>query len=143
MEIGLSKLPWYGQIASFLLITAAGYLVFHLYWLVPMRDERVLDLDELAELALESEQALREAGRLDEVDREVVDLERRLEDIRAALPDERDAPEILRRLQTLAVQSNLSIRAFTPQAVKPGDGYVAWPIRLDMNGQYHDVGTFF
>ena len=28
MELGLNKLPWYGQVAAFLIVAIAGYLVF-------------------------------------------------------------------------------------------------------------------
>ena len=143
MELGFNRLPWYGQIATFLLVAVAGYLVFHVYWVVPLNDDRSLDQEELAQLRLDIDQALQSAGRLREVEVEVAELGARLESLRTALPQERDAPEILRRLQTLASQSNLSIRAFTPQAVEPGEWYAAWPIRLELNGLYHDLGLFF
>ena len=143
MELGFDKLPWYGQIATFLLLAVAGYLVFHFYWIVPLGDATSLDREELAELQLEIDQAVRAAGGLRDVEVEVSELTARREGLREALPQERDAPEILRRLQTLAAQSNLSIRAFTPQAIEPGEGYAAWPIRLELNGLYHDLGSFF
>ena len=82
MELGLSKLPWYGQIAVFLLVAVAGYLVFHLYWVTPLRDEASLDQGELAELRLEIDEAMQVAGRLRDVEGEVAALDARLESLR-------------------------------------------------------------
>ena len=143
MELGLDRLPWYGQIATFLLVAVAGFVVFHLYWVAPARDEMSLAGQNLAQLQLEINQSLQTASRLRAVEGDVEDLEGRLESLAAALPEERDAPTLLRRVQTLAAQSNLSVRAFTPQAVERRDLHDAWPIRLELNGTYHNLGLFF
>ena len=143
MELGLDRLPWYGQIATFLLVAVAGFVVFHVYWVVPVRDDMSLAQQDLAQLRMEINEALQVASRLREVETDVDDLTGRLDSLSAALPQERDASALLRRLQTLAAQSNLSIRAFTPQAVDRQELHSAWPIRLELNGTYHNLGGFF
>lgn len=143
MELGLDRLPWYGQIATFLLVAVVGFLVFHMYWVAPVRDEMSLGEQNLAQLRLEVNQSLQTASRLRAVEGDVEDLGGRLESLAAALPEERDAQALLRRVQTLAAQSNLSVRAFTPQAVERRDLHDAWPIRLELNGTYHNLGLFF
>jgi len=45
---------------------------------------------------------------------QVADLQGRLEGLRAVLPEEKDFGDLLRNLQTLATQSNLTIRLFKP-----------------------------
>jgi Tfp pilus assembly protein PilO len=47
----------------------------------------------------------------------VADLETQLERLRAVLPEEKDVADLLRRIQGMATQSNLTIRAFTPRPV--------------------------
>ena len=47
---------------------------------------------------------------------QVADLETRLDSLQAVLPEEKDVGDLLRRLQTLATQSNLTIRGFKPRA---------------------------
>lgn len=143
MELGLDRLPWYGQIATLLLVAVVGFLVFHMYWVVPVRDEMLLAEQSLAQLRLEINQSIQTASRLRAVEGEVEDLFGRLESLAAALPEEHDAPALLRRVPTLAAQSNLSVRAFTPQAVDRRDLHDAWPIRLEVNGTYHNLGLFF
>ena len=119
MELGLNKLPWYAQIATFLVVAVAGFVVFHWYWVVPQRETMAAREQELALKRLDINRALQTASQLREFETEVSELGARLESLRAVLPEERDASELLRRLQTLATQSNLSIRGFTPQAVQP------------------------
>ena len=65
---------------------------------------------------------------------------RRLED---ALRGKPDVAELLRRVQGMATQSNLTIRGFIPQAVARKQLHMEWPIGLQLEGTYHDLGRFF
>ena len=143
MELGLNKLPWYAQIATFLVVAVAGFVVFHWYWVVPQLETMTAREQELALKRLDINRALQTASQLREFETEVSELGARLESLRAVLPEERDASELLRRLQILATQSNLSIRGFTPQAVQPQELYSAWPTHLELVGTYHSLGEFF
>jgi len=51
--------------------------------------------------------------------------------------------DILRRLQALATQSNLSIQRFTPQPSVQQTMYVEVPFKLQAEGTYHSLGAFF
>ena len=143
MELGLNKLPWYGQVGTFLLVALAGFVVFHLYWVVPQQEAMAVRREELALKRIDINRALQTASQLRQFEAEVAELGRRVDSLRAILPEERDASELLRRLQALATQSSLSIRGFTPQAVEPRELYSAWPTRLELVGTYHSLGTFF
>ena len=57
-------------------------------------------------------------------------------------PDEKDVADLLRRLQGMATQSNLTIREFSPQPVAARQMYVEWPIGLQLDGTYHNLGAF-
>ena len=84
------------------------------------------------------------AQRLPQFRAEVSELEIRLETLKNVLPEEKDIGDLLRRLQTLAVQSNLTIRGF-----KPGGSPVTkqlhaeFPYNLSLDGAYHNLGMFF
>ena len=54
------------------------------------------------------------ARRLPEFESQVAQLEQRLENLKQVLPEEKDVADILRRIQGLATQSNLTIQRFTP-----------------------------
>ena len=57
-------------------------------------------------------------------------------------PDGKDAGDLLRRIQTLAVQSNLVIKGYRPQVTTAKEMYDEWPISLVMDGNYHNFGLF-
>ena len=71
------------------------------------------------------------------------DLENRLESLRTVLPEQKDVGDLLRRIQTLATQSNLAIQAFRPQPVVTQAMHLEWPIALELDGTYHNLGMFF
>ena len=130
MELGLNKFPWYGQIAVFMVVAVAGFLVFHNYWVVPQQDDMALRQQELDRKRVDINRALQTASQLPEFEASVKVLNARLESLRSVLPEEKDAGALLRRLQTLATQLNLSIRAFTPQAAVVQMLHSEWPSRL-------------
>ena len=69
-------------------------------------------------------------------------LEARLEALKPILPEEKDVGDLLRRVQTLATQSNLQIRGFRPQAITTKEMHAEWPIALQLEGNYHNLGLF-
>ena len=74
----------------------------------------------------------------------MADLEARLETLKNVLPEEKDMGELLRRLQTLAVQSNLTIRTFKPSATPVAKQiHAEVPISLQLDGAYHNLAMFF
>ena len=83
------------------------------------------------------------ARQLPQFQAQVADLQRRLEDLKAALPEQKDVADILRRVQGLATQSSLTIQRFTPQDPKQQTMYAELPYKLQAEGTYHNLGLFF
>ena len=79
---------------------------------------------------------LETARKLPEFRAQVGDLESRLESLKAILPEEKDVADLLRRIQTMASQSNLTIRTFRPQAMAQKELHAEWPIGLELDGTY-------
>ena len=59
------------------------------------------------------------------------------------LPEEKDAADLLRRMQTVATQSNLIIKGFKPAPVVTKQLHAEWPIKLELEGTYHNLAMFF
>ncbi len=103
--------------------------------------------------------------------REVATREAKLETLKRILPATKETPELMKKVQYLAAQSNLTIRKFTPQntvrksfepaqatppagapgAARPGqpgaapaaqEYYEEWPINMEVEGSYHNLGFF-
>ena len=80
--------------------------------------------------------------RLPQFQAQVTELENRLENLRQVLPEEKDVADILRRIQTLATQSNLTIQRFQPGG-RPAEALRRDSDRLEAEGTYHNLGPFF
>ena len=139
MELGLNKLPWYGQVGAFLVV----FLVFWFLYVEPQREALALLQAELEQKRSEVAQAERDQVELERFQGEVDDLNNRLQALSAVLPERQEAAALLRRLVTFAQQSNLTLRAFRPQAPVIREMHSEWPIRLELDGTYHNLGNFF
>jgi type IV pilus assembly protein PilO len=115
------------------------------FWYLHVREARASIDTRLAEVAVidkDIERGLRTAKRLPEFRREVEQLEAQLDRLRTVLPEEQDVADLLRRVQAMATQSRLTIRGFTPRAVTRRQMHAEWPIGLQLEGSYHDLGAF-
>jgi type IV pilus assembly protein PilO len=141
MTLSLNKLPWHGQIGAFLALTLAGVGAFWNWYVRPAEESIAARRAEVATVRAEIDRGLATARRLPEFRREVADLESQLERLRVVLPEEKDVADLLRRIQGMATQSNLVIRGFTPKAVATRQMHAEWPIGLQLEGTYHDIGA--
>jgi type IV pilus assembly protein PilO len=143
MQLGLNKLPWYGQVGIFfgLVVVSAG--LFYFFYVIDAETQLAARQKELDGLRAEIAKGRQIARRLPEFEAEVADLETRLESLKAVLPEQKDVAGLLTKIQTLATQSNLVIRGFKPGAVANRDLHAEWPITLELDGSYHDLGAFF
>jgi type IV pilus assembly protein PilO len=138
----LSKLPWYGQIGVFVVLSAIFAGAFYYRVETPAQTAMAARTAELNQITLRVQQGQAAARRLPEFRKEIQELEARLEVLKPILPTERDAGDLLRRVQTLAVQSNLTILGFRPQAITLNEMHAEWPIALQLEGNYHNLGLF-
>ncbi|MGH9314963.1 MAG: type 4a pilus biogenesis protein PilO [Vicinamibacterales bacterium] len=142
-QISLSRLPWWGQIAAFLVVSGAALFGFWYYYVADVSAEMATREARLVQLRTDITRGLNTAKRLPEFQAQVDELERRLEALKTVLPDQKDYADILRRVQTLATQSNLAIRGFQPKPVETKQIHEEWPITLELDGTYHNLGMFF
>ena len=142
INLSLNKLPWYAQVGVFVALLAAGVGAFwYFYADKAMQDIAARDA-QLTTINQQIERGLATAKRLPEFRREVESLEAQLDRLRAVLPEEQDVGDLLRRVQAMATQSRLTIRGFQPRSVTRRQMHAEWPIGLQLEGTYHDLGTF-
>lgn len=143
MDISLTKLPWYGQLAAFVVVAGAAVGGFTYYYEMPFREEMKTREHQLELLHKDIAKGQETASKLPEFRAQVDELEGRLENLRAVLPEEKDAADLLRRMQTVAAQSNLTITSFRPAPVSMKQLHAEWPINLELTGNYHNLASFF
>ena len=142
MTLSLSKMPWYGQIGAFVAMTLAAAGVFWNWYAQPAQVSIEQRQGELTTIRAEIQRGQANARRLPEIRKEIAVLELQLQQLRERLPEERDVADLLRRVQGMATESNLTIRGFTPRAVAKKQMHMEWPIGLQLEGNYHDLGDF-
>jgi type IV pilus assembly protein PilO len=142
MNLSLSKMPWYGQIGAFVALSLAAAGVFWYWYAQPTQASINQRRAQLATMKANIDRGLATARRLPQFRQEIADLEAQLERLRTVLPEEQDVADLLRRVQGMATQSNLTIRGFTPRAVAKKQMHMEWPIGLQLEGTYHDLGDF-
>jgi type IV pilus assembly protein PilO len=143
MALSLNNLPWYGQLGLFAAVSVAAIWGFHTYYASDVQAQLDQKRARLGVLRADIDRGVNTARQLPQFRAQVTDLERKLEDLKSILPDEKDAQDILRRVHNLAVQSNLAIRSFTPRPSTRKQMHDEWPIEMQIEGTYHDLGFFF
>ena len=143
MNISLSKLPWWAQIGAFMVLAVAGCGAFWWYIESPARAEIAARRLQLIALKADVATGQNTARKLPAFRTQVAELETRLAGLKAVLPEEKDAADLLTRMQTVAAQSNLTIKSFKPGATITKQLHAEWPITLELDGTYHNLAIFF
>ena len=140
----LEKLPFYGQVLVFaalgLGIVVIAYFVFPN--LKDMQAEIDTMSDDLAEKQREVSDGQAIEARLPEFEREIASLKQKLGDVQQILPTGRETGDLLRWIKNLGDQSNLDLKSFSPGGLRPVEFYKEFPIEMNVNGTYHDLGLF-
>jgi type IV pilus assembly protein PilO len=143
MDLNLNKLPWYAQVGMFVVLALGMVGVFYQFHVVPTTAEMATREARLTSLRADIAKGVTTANQLNQFKLQVADLEGRLESLRAVLPEQKDVADLLRRIQTLATQSNLAIRGFKPAPTVTKQLHAEWPIALQLDGTYHNLAMFF
>ena len=142
INLSLTRLPWYAQVGAFAALSAVMAGAFWNFYAVSAQESIAAREGQLATIQAEVNRGLAAARRLPEFRQEVTALEAQLDRLRVVLPEDQDVAELLRRVQAMATQSNLTIKGFSPQAVSKQQLHAEWPFGLQLEGTYHDLGAF-
>jgi type IV pilus assembly protein PilO len=141
-SFSLTTLPWKTQLAIFLLLSLAAGGAFNYFHDMPTSAALDVRRAELSNFKGRIDKANETARQLPEFRKQVSDLQVKLDALRPILPDEKDAGELLRRMETLARESRLTILNFKPQPPTQKQMHAEWPIALELEGTYHNLGQF-
>lgn len=143
LKTGLEGKPWYVGLGAGLGI---GLLLFGAgYWrlLDPMRDDYDRAVAQLASLQSKIQEGRAAKNELQKFREEVRQLELELDKLLRILPARRNTPDLMRRIRSLAEQGDFTLRAFTPGVLTDKEFYSEWPIKVDLDGSYHNLALFF
>jgi len=139
------KLPFWGQFVAVAVIAA---VIVGIAWTAYPNFQAMQKRNEGEQAKLNSLQADIRKGqaieaKLPEFEREIENLQTKLNDLLTILPTEPETGELLKWVKNLTDQSNLELKQFNPQSLKPVEFYKEFPIQMSIEGDYHDLGVFF
>lgn len=143
MDLNLNKLPWYAQVGVFAALSLAAVGGFYYMYASPVQADMAERQQKLDVLRADMNKGLATARRLPQFRAQVADLEARLESLKAVLPEQKDFGDLLKSVETLALQSNLRVSLFKPASTVTKQLHAEWPINLVIDGSYHNLGLFF
>src|ERR1041384_3613378 len=122
----LTKMSLAGQLGISALLAAIILGVFYWQYWSPAQDEYKQKSTQLEGLRKEIAALEVTANKLQEFQREVALLEAKLETLKRILPPEKETPDLMRKVQALASQSNLVVNQFSPAAPVNTEIYQEW-----------------
>jgi type IV pilus assembly protein PilO len=142
-ENPLTKLPLMGQlgVAAGLAAVVLGAF-YYLYWTDADAKEKA-KISQLQTLEDDIRRLEAVAAKLGEFQAKVTQLEAELERLKQLLPPQKETPDLMRKVEYLARESNLIVRRFQPGQTVSKDFYQEWPINIDVEGNYHNLALFF
>ncbi len=140
----LEKIPFDGQVLIF--AGAALAIVIAAYSLWPNLGHMRAHIAELEESYTDKQAEIRKGQaaeqRLPELEREIATKKQQLTDLEQILPNDRETGDLLRYVKNLGDQSNLNLKSFAPGGLRPAEFYQEFPIEMQVEGRYHDLGIF-
>lgn len=80
---------------------------------------------------------------VDKIEEELNAMNKTLEELEAIIPQKKEIGIILKKIQQLALNSQLNITRFAPQGQISHEFYSEWPIIIEFTGSYHNLRAFF
>jgi type IV pilus assembly protein PilO len=142
-DTNVSKLPLVAQLAISIGLALAVLGGFYYFKYADMVEEATKKTGQLENLRKDIGQLEVITAKLPDFQREVSVLEMKLETLKRILPPEKETPDLVRKLQNLAAESQLRIKQFNPGSMVSRDFYQEFPISLEVDGTYHNLASFF
>src|SRR5262245_50388837 len=137
-----SGLKWYYQVLIVGAICGGLLAGFWYQYLAPIQTDivaKTAKVTELQQIVAKNEARQKE---LEKIKKEALELQDKLETLKAVLPLEKETDQIFRAVQLQASASGLKVSRVAPKATVDHDVYTEYPIDLDVTGTYHNVGAF-
>ncbi len=143
MAIDLNSKPWYVAAIVGVVLGIAMFVVMNIYVFKEIRThiERLeTNIDQLEREIEKGRAAKADLPRLEE---DIRNYEIELERLRRILPTKRETDNLIKRAKQLTERGRFRLTRFTPGNFEDRDFFIEWPIRVGLDGTYHELGLFF
>lgn len=143
MAIDLNDKPWYVALIVGLVLGTALYVVMQMYVFSEIEDEITKLETSIDELEREIEKGRAAKADLPKLEEDIANYQVDLDRLRKILPTQRETESLIKKLKQLTEQGRFQLTKFQPADPKDRDFYLEWPIRVELDGTYHELGLFF
>ena len=143
IETGLEGKPWWYGLAIGGALAAVVLGVTWWYVIDPTNDQIARQDSRLQELQRKVQEGRAAEKNLPRFREEVRALELELEKLLRILPARRNTQDLIRRIRLLVERGDFNLRSFDPGNPVDRDFYAEWPIKIDLDGSYHNLALLF
>jgi type IV pilus assembly protein PilO len=129
-----------------ILLALVGYVYFFSAFLPfffnPMKSKIETLTTEYEKMSAELEKARKTVGKLAQLEQEYKRLHEKWVAAQSLLPQEKEVAKLLRKVTRAGNQSGIDFLLFEPQTPVPKEFITENPVKVRVQGEYHQVGVF-
>lgn len=137
------KLPFYKRFLIVFVMLAGIAAAFYFLVFMPKMDEYKALVKKSETLQSEIVQKKSIADNLGRFREEYEKMQQRLQESLKELPNDKEIPELLTSIASIANQNQLEVKKFQPGEETAKGFYAEVPVALTLTGRYLDIGKFF
>ncbi len=139
----LNELPWYAQLGIFLCIGCILAGMGYYFFISGLLEQINIKQGQLDGLKVEIQRGQAVEQKHLEFKTQNQKLLEKLATLKIILPEAKQTDDLLRQIQSSAVSSGLTIKLFQPLTVVQKDFFSEWPITMEVEGNFHNLGIFY
>ena len=143
MAIDLNSKPWYVAAIVGVVLGIAMFVVMNIYVFKDIRGQIERLETNIDQLEREIEKGRAAKADLPRLEEDIRNYEIELERLRRILPTKRETDNLIKRAKQLTERGRFRLTRFTPGNFEDRDFFIEWPIRVGLDGTYHELGLFF
>jgi type IV pilus assembly protein PilO len=143
MAFDLNEKPWW---IAFLIGAVLGVLIYvaaNAYIFKKIEQDIAKINDNIEKLEREIQKGRAAQRDLPKLEEDIRNFELELDRLRRILPARRETDSLIKKLKQLTEQGNFRLTRFTPRDFQRRDFYEEWPINVELDGTFHELGLFF
>ena len=143
MAIDLNDKPWYVALIVGLVLGVTILFLMNMYFYKNQKAD-ITDLEQkIYKLEREIEKGRQAKADLPRLEDDIREHELELDRLTRILPTRRETPALIKRLKQISELGYFKLIRFQPAAFVDKDYYFEWPIDVELDGTYHELGLFF
>ncbi|MCB9792618.1 MAG: type 4a pilus biogenesis protein PilO [Alphaproteobacteria bacterium] len=139
----IAQLPRSQRLGLWALLVLLVPVLFFVLLFSPASQELGTLEDQQVELKAEYDKVKVRAENRERFEAELLDLTNMLKQALRELPNDREIPDLLKRISTVGKKAGLEMQVFRPLPEVIREYYAEVPVQLQVQGSYHEVAVFF